>query len=94
MVGTKLGLFSHNLAFVTSDYYNDSQHSFGVCIGDGGVDGDQASIPVFPEVGSMSVAPGFSLPSFSASSTIRSAIRSFTLPPALKYSHLASGNNA
>lgn len=49
-------------------------------------------LPVFPDVGSISVSPGFSLPSFSASSIIRSPIRSFTEPPALKNSHLATEN--
>lgn len=46
--------------------------------------------PVFPDVGSMSVLPGFSIPFCSASSTIRSPILSFTEPPALKYSHFAT----
>jgi hypothetical protein len=36
------------------------------------------------------VPPGRSWPDFSASSTMRSAMRSFTLPPGLKYSTLAS----
>ena len=48
------------------------------------------SLPVFPEVGSIMVSPGFKRPAFSASSTILLAILSFTLPPALKYSHLAT----
>jgi len=43
-----------------------------------------------PLVGSTIVPPGWSRPDFSASSTIRSAIRSLTLPPGLKYSTLAS----
>ena len=43
-------------------------------------------IPVFPEVGSMMVSPGFSNPSCSAFSIILRAIRSFTLPPGLKNS--------
>ena len=43
---------------------------------------------MFPEVGSMMVSPGFSLPAFSASSIILRAMRSFTEPPALKNSHL------
>ena len=46
-------------------------------------------IPVFPDVPSTIVPPGFSLPSFSASSTILIAIRSFTEFPGLKYSTLA-----
>lgn len=49
--------------------------------------------PVFPDVGSISVYPGFRVPSFSASSTIFNAMRSLTLPPALKYSHLATEQN-
>lgn len=48
--------------------------------------------PVFPDVGSMMVSPGFSAPERSASSTMRRLIRSFTLPPALKNSHLATGS--
>ena len=48
--------------------------------------------PVFPDVGSMIVSPGFMVPSRSASSIIRRLIRSFTLPPALKNSHLATGS--
>lgn len=48
--------------------------------------------PVFPEVGSMSVSPGFIIPARSASSTILRPMRSFTLPPGLKYSHFATGN--
>lgn len=48
-------------------------------------------IPVFPDVGSMRTdTPGVMRPFFSASSTIRKAMRSFTLPPALKNSHFAS----
>ena len=38
-------------------------------------------MPVFPEDGSSSVSPGESRPSFSASSTIDSAMRSLTDPP-------------
>lgn len=45
---------------------------------------------MFPDVGSMMVSPGWRMPSLSASSTIRRLILSFTLPPALKYSHLAT----
>lgn len=47
--------------------------------------------PVFPDVGSMMVSPGFRIPACSASSIMRRLIRSFTLPPALKNSHLATG---
>ena len=47
-------------------------------------------MPVLPEVGSTIVPPGCSAPDFSAASTIRSAMRSFTEPPGLKYSTLAS----
>jgi hypothetical protein len=47
-------------------------------------------LPVFPEVGSMRTYPGLILPAFSASSTIRNPMRSFTLPPALKNSHLTT----
>ena len=50
-------------------------------------------IPVFPEVGSMIVSPGFSVPARSASSTILKAILSLTLPPALKNSHFATKMN-
>jgi hypothetical protein len=46
--------------------------------------------PVLPLVGSTMVPPGLSRPAASASSTIRSAIRSFTEPPGLTYSTLAS----
>ena len=38
------------------------------------------------------VSPGLRMPALSASSTIRKLILSFTLPPALKYSHLATTN--
>lgn len=47
-------------------------------------------VPVLPEVGSMIVSPGLRIPALSASSTIRRPILSFMLPPALKYSHLAT----
>lgn len=50
----------------------------------------QTDVPVFPEVGSMMVSPGLRTPALSASSTMRRAILSFTLPPALKNSHLAT----
>ena len=46
--------------------------------------------PVFPEVGSTIVPPGASAPLVSAAATIRSAIRSLTDPPGLKYSTFAS----
>src|SRR6266566_2541020 len=46
--------------------------------------------PVLPDVGSMIVPPGRSAPEASAASTIRSAILSFTEPPGLMYSTLAS----
>ena len=47
-------------------------------------------IPVFPEVPSMIVPPGFNLPSASASSIIFTAILSFTEFPGLNVSTLAS----
>ena len=47
-------------------------------------------MPVLPLVGSMIVAPGFSSPFCSASSSIALAMRSFTLPAGLKYSTLAT----
>ena len=46
--------------------------------------------PVLPEVGSTITPPGLSLPSRSAVSTIRSAMRSLTEPPGFRYSILAS----
>ena len=46
-------------------------------------------IPVFPDVPSTIVDPGFSLPLASASSIIFNAILSFTELPGLKYSTLA-----
>ena len=49
-------------------------------------------IPVFPEVPSMMVPPGFRRPSFSASSIIFSAILSFTEFPGLKVSTFAKTN--
>ena len=45
---------------------------------------------MLPEVGSTIVPPGLSSPEASAASIIRTAIRSFTEPPGLKYSTLAS----
>lgn len=53
---------------------------------------ESADSPVFPDVGSMMVSPGFRIPARSASSTMRRLILSFTLPPALKNSHLATSN--
>ncbi len=50
--------------------------------------------PVLPLVGSTMVPPGRSSPEASASSIISSAIRSFTDPPGLKYSTLASTSGA
>jgi hypothetical protein len=44
---------------------------------------------VLPEVGSTIVPPAWSSPVFSASSIMRTAIRSLTLPPGLKYSTFA-----
>ena len=46
--------------------------------------------PVLPLVGSMIVAPGLSVPSFSAAAIIAAAMRSFTLPPGLKNSTFTS----
>ena len=45
---------------------------------------------MLPDVGSTIVPPGWSAPEASAASTIRSAMRSLTDPPGLKYSTLAS----
>ena len=45
---------------------------------------------MLPEVGSTMVPPGFSSPEASAASTICRAMRSFTDPPGLRYSTLAS----
>ena len=47
-------------------------------------------MPVLPDVPSMIVPPGFSSPAFSASSIIRTAIRSLIELPGLKVSTLAS----
>ena len=47
-------------------------------------------LPVFPDVGSINVVPGFNIPFLSASSTIRSPILSLTEPPELKYSHFTT----
>jgi hypothetical protein len=52
--------------------------------------GDGQPTPVLPLVGSTMVPPGCSDPSRSAASIIRTAIRSFTEPPGLRYSTLAS----
>src|SRR3954470_24284931 len=51
-------------------------------------------MPVFPLVGSTMVPPGRSSPEASAASIIRSAMRSFTEPPGLTYSTLASTSGA
>ena len=45
---------------------------------------------MLPEVGSTIVPPGCSAPLFSAASIMRTAMRSFTEPPGLRYSTLAS----
>ena len=45
--------------------------------------------PVFPDVGSMMVDPGFRRPSFSAASTIAKAGLSLTLPPGFVVSTFA-----
>ncbi len=45
---------------------------------------------MLPDVGSTMVPPGFRAPDRSAASIMRSAMRSFTEPPGLKYSTLAS----
>src|SRR4051794_37639384 len=47
-------------------------------------------MPVFPEVPSMMVPPGLIFPAFSAASNIVMPMRSFTLPPGLRYSSFAS----
>ena len=47
-------------------------------------------MPVLPEVGSMMVAPGASLPSRSAASSIHRAALSLTLPVGFRYSSLHS----
>ena len=44
---------------------------------------------MFPLVGSTIVPPGRSAPDRSAASTMRTAMRSFTDPPGLRYSTLA-----
>ena len=46
-------------------------------------------MPVFPDVASMIVIPGFSLPSFCAASMTCLATRSLILPPGLRNSALA-----
>src|SRR3954453_19588381 len=51
-------------------------------------------MPVLPLVGSTIVPPGRRAPLASAASTMRTAIRSFTDPPGLKYSTLASTSGA
>ena len=51
-------------------------------------------LPVLPEVGSIIVSPVLRRPFFSASSTMRRPMRSLTLPPALKNSHLTTVETA
>ena len=51
-------------------------------------------MPVLPLVGSTIVPPGCSAPLASAASTMRTAMRSFTDPPGLRYSTLASTSGA
>src|SRR5919107_1051102 len=51
-------------------------------------------MPVLPLVGSTIVPPGCNAPLASAASTIRTAMRSFTEPPGLRYSSLASTRGA
>src|SRR4051794_9251866 len=51
-------------------------------------------MPVFPLVGSTIVPPGCKAPLASAASTMRTAIRSFTEPPGLRYSSFASTRGA
>ena len=51
-------------------------------------------MPVFPEVGSSSVDPGFSSPSFSARDTMKNAARSLTEPVGLRSSSLAHSRAA
>jgi len=45
-------------------------------------------MPVLPLVGSTSVAPGLSVPFFSASAIIARPMRSLTLPPGFRLSTL------
>src|SRR5215510_952451 len=47
-------------------------------------------MPVLPDVPSMIVPPSLILPAFSAASSIAMPMRSFTLPPGLRYSSFAS----
>src|SRR5712692_5459655 len=51
-------------------------------------------MPVLPDVGSTIVPPGWSAPEASAAAIMRTAMRSFTEPPGLKYSTLASTSGA
>ena len=51
-------------------------------------------MPVLPLVGSTIVPPGFRAPLASAASTMRTAMRSFTEPPGLRYSSFASTSGA
>lgn len=50
-------------------------------------------IPVFPDVASINVAPGFKYPSASAYLIIRTPILSFKDPAAFKNSHLAKNSH-
>src|SRR5690349_5076345 len=49
-------------------------------------------MPVLPEVGSISVSPGLMRPDFSASSSMRTPMRSLTEPPGFMNSHLPSSS--
>lgn len=69
-------------------------HEFANLQQPGSFKAEWGHIPVFPEVGSMMVSPGLRVPARSASSIIRRLILSFTLPPALKNSHLATANTS
>ena len=51
-------------------------------------------MPVLPLVGSISVSPGLMRPLFSASSSIRTPIRSLIDPPGFMNSHLATTSQA
>src|SRR5262245_13024772 len=50
-------------------------------------------MPVLPEVGSISVSPGLMRPCFSASSSMRTPMRSLTEPPGFMNSHLPSSSH-
>src|SRR5436309_6956838 len=51
-------------------------------------------MPVLPEVGSISVSPGLIRPERSASSSMRTPMRSLTLPPGFKNSHFPRSSQA